>query len=279
MQENADEQNARRIKDSLGTNDQPDGLAAPVPSFSDDLDEVEEAPVQEAPKRKQFSLFGRKKQRETDSLADYLGLDEDYDAKTAGRQIGSWDDLEDNPNWKGGAAASEELRGTDEEPAAEEMVQASSSLGRDELLCHDIWFVALGANGLDHAGMKAFVAKHRPQLRGAFVINLDCVGAGDLSVLSTEGMGNTRRVDRRINRLLKGVAKDFSVELLETPFDWNSTDATPAMRSSMRCATIMGVNEFGLPALSRTPEDAPENVDTDQISLVSSMVMEVIRRS
>ena len=61
--------------------------------------------------------------------------------------------------------------------------------------------------------------------------------------------------------------------------NWDDTDATVAMRSSMRCATIMGVNEFNLPALSRTPEDAPENVDPDQIALVSSMVMEFIRRA
>ena len=286
----ADEQNARRIKGTFGTvDDASDGLAASVPAFDDEPEPVEEAPVQAQPKRKGFSLFGRKK-REENSLADYLGVEDDYDAKTAGREIGSWEELEeqdeefsrrrrDNPKWKGGATASEELRESGEEPAADELVEASASLGIDELLCHDIWFVALGANGLDHAGMKAFVAKHRPQLRGAFVINLDSVGAGDLAVLSSEGIGNTRRVDRRINRLLKGVAKDLNVEMLEVPFDWSSTDATPAMRSSMRCATIMGVNEFSLPALSRTPEDAPENVDPEQIALVSSMVMEFIRRS
>ena len=292
----ADEQNSRHIQDSLGTFDEPedifDGLDVPVSSYDVELDEVDEAPVQKAPKakRKGFSLFSRKNQPEEESLSDYLGVDDDYDAKTAGREIGSWEELEaedeefsrqrkNNPRWKGGAAAAEELRDTEEEPAAEEMLEASASLGLDELLCHDIWFVALGANGLDHAGMKAFIAKHRPQLRGAFIINLDCVGAGSLSVLTSEGLGNTRRVDRRVNRLLKGVANDLHIDLQEVPFDWSTTDATPAMRSSMRAATIMGVNEMGLPALSRTPEDAPENIDTDQIALVSSMVTEFIRRS
>ena len=288
----ADEQNSRHIQDRLGTFDEPDGLDVPVPVFDDVVEKEPEpqAPVaQEKPKRKGFSLFGRKKQQE-ESLSDYLGVEDDYDAKTGGREIGSWEELEEqdeefsrrrrtDPHWKGGAAVSEELRGEDGEPAEGEMAEASVSLGLDELLCHDIWFVALGANGLDHAGTKAFIAKHRPQLRGAFVINLDSVGAGELAVLSSEGMGNTRRADRRISRLLKGVAKDLSVDLIDVPFDWNSTDATPAMRSSMRAATIMGVNEFGLPALSRTPEDVPEHVDPNQIELVSSMVMEFIRRS
>ena len=287
----ADEQNAQHIQSRLGTFDEPepDGLDVPVPGFEDEP--ADEAPVEEPkPRRKGFSLFGRKK-REEESLSDYLGVEDDYDAQTGGREIGSWEELEaqdeefsrrrrQDPHWKGGAAASEELRASGEEPSDDEELEAVVSLNPlDELLCHDLWFVALGANGLNHAGMKAFIAKHRPQLRGAFVINLDSIGAGDLAVLSSEGIGNTRRVDRRINRLLKGVANDLNVEIAEVPYDWSTTDATPAMRHSMRAATIMGVNELGLPALSRTPDDVPENVDPGQIALVANMVTEFIRRS
>ncbi|HQE70425.1 MAG TPA: hypothetical protein PK071_04840, partial [Atopobiaceae bacterium] len=60
---------------------------------------------------------------------------------------------------------------------------------------------------------------------------------------------------------------------------WRSTDATPAMRMSMRAATIMGVNDFGLPALSRTADDVPENVDPGQAALVATLITELIRRS
>ncbi|MDO5106853.1 MAG: M28 family peptidase, partial [Coriobacteriaceae bacterium] len=267
----ADRQNARRISDHLGTfddvSDEPDGLDVPVPSYD------EPAPVEDKPKR--FSLFDRKK-REEDYAIDDDSTWDDLESQDSGSTRGRRNDS----RWKGGAAISEELRESDADaPSDDELVEAAETLAIDELLCHDIWFVALGANGLDHAGMKAFIAKHRPQLRGAFVINLDCVGAGTLSVLSSEGLGNTRRVDRRINRLLKGAAADLHVDLSETPFDWRSTDATPAMRGSMRAATIMGVNEFGLPALSRTPDDVPENVDLGQASLVASLVTELIRRA
>lgn len=288
----ANERNARRIQDSLaGFDDEPDGLDAPVPDYSAAAEEEPEAPApaQEAPARKRFSLFGRKKQEE-ESLSDFLGVEDDYDAKTGGRQIGSWEELEaqdeefsrrrkSDPRWKGGAAASEELREGEDAPAQEELAEAAASLGLDELLCHDIWFVALGANGLDHAGMKAFIAKHRPQLRGAFIVNLDCVGAGELSIVTAEGLFNTRRADRRISRLLKGAANDLNVELGETRLDWRSTDATPAMRSSMRAATIMGVSDAGLPALSRTPDDVDDNVDPSQIATVANLVTELIRRS
>lgn len=290
----ADRQNARRIQERLAGFDdggaEADGLDVIAPPDGGRREQIDILPAPEERPRPRFSLFGRRKKQEEESLAAYLGVEDDYDAKTGGREIGSWEELEEqdaefsrrrkkDPHWKGGAASNEELRGSEDEPAADELIEASASLAMDELLCHDIWFVALGAHSLDHAGMKAFIAKHRPQLRGAFLINLDCVGAGDLSVLSSEGLVNTRRVDRRINRLLKSAAHDLHVDLLETPFNWDSTDATPAMRMSMRSATIMGVNDLGLPALSHTADDVPENVDPGQAALVATLVTELIRRS
>ena len=47
----------------------------------------------------------------------------------------------------------------------------------------------------------------------------------------------------------------------------------------MRSVTIMGVNELGLPALSHTAEDVPENVSGDQATLVTELVTETIRRA
>lgn len=49
------------------------------------------------------SRRGRGKQAaEDESLSDWLGVDEDFDAKKDGRKIGSWDNFEDDDSWKGG---------------------------------------------------------------------------------------------------------------------------------------------------------------------------------
>lgn len=195
---------------------------------------------------------------------------------------GSGDNEGDDPMWRGGAAARGGLRLVEDEEAApteEELRDAVLSLGDDELLAHDIWFVALGASALDHAGMRSFLSKHRRDVRGAFVVNLDCVGAGDLTVLTREGADVPRRSDRRLGRLLANAARDLHVEMGQARYDWTSTDAHPAMRSSMRAATIMGLNENGLPALSRTLDDVAENVSGDQAHAVAEIVTEMIRRS
>lgn len=199
--------------------------------------------------------------------------------------LGADDEREDGDGprgWRGGAATRNGLRlvGDDEAaPTEEELREAVLSLGDDALVSHDIWFVALGASSLDHAGMKAFLAAHRSEVRGCFVVNLDCVGAGDLTVLTHEGLENARRADRRLTRLLSDAATDLHVSLEKKRYDWASTDASPAMRASTRSVTLMGMGANGLPALTRTPDDVAGNVDGDQAAHVAEIVTEMIRRS
>ena len=187
--------------------------------------------------------------------------------------------------WRGGAAPRAGLRLVEDDetpsevPSEEELRDAVLTIGDDALVAHDIWFVALGGSSLDHSGMREFLRQHRSEIRGCFVVNLDCVGAGNLTLLKSEGLEGTRRADRRVSRLLSGAAADLHVELDQRPLDWASTDATPAMRSSLRSVTIRGVDENGLPALSHTSEDVPENVSGDQAAQVAEIVTEMIRRS
>ena len=188
---------------------------------------------------------------------------------------------DDDRTWRGGATTRGGLRlvEDDEQPSEEELREAALSLGDDALVSHDIWFVALGGSALDHAGMRAFLARHRSEIRGCFLVNLDCIGAGHLATLKNEGLEGTRRADRRMTRLLSGAASDLHVELGQEEHDWADTDATPAMRSSLRAVTIMGLDGNGLPALSRTPDDVIENVSGDQAAKVTEVVTEMIRRS
>lgn len=183
--------------------------------------------------------------------------------------------------WKGGAAPRAGLRMVDAEdaPTADDLRDEILGLGDDALISHDIWFVALGASGCDHAGMRAFLAQHRKQIRGAFVINLDSVAAGDLTLLTHEGLLVTRRADRRMLRLMGTVTNDLHIPVEMSKYNWASTDATPAMLSSMRAMTIMGTDISGKRALSRTVDDVAENVVPEQAVAVAEAVCELIRRS
>ena len=236
------------------------------------------APVPATTERRgRRGLFGRKKKRGQDSMSSWLGVEDDYDAKSGGREIGSWDNFDsDDDDWKGGATSVSE---DGQDASGEELVDAALSMGDEALAAHDIWFVSTGASYLDHAGMRAFVDQYRKELRGAFVINIDSVGAGELAILSVEGDARPRRADRRISRLLESAANDIHVGLVRSERNWDDTDATVAMRSSMRSATIMGVDAAGERAFGRSLQDTVDNVDPAQVESVVQLVCEAIRRS
>ena len=226
------------------------------------------APVQEKPRRGLSRLFGRKKKND-DSMSDWLGVDDSFDAKSSGSDIGSWDNFDDD--WKGGAAGYD---GATEE----EMREAIADMGDEELLGHDIWFVATGASESGNAGVKAFLDAHRDKLRGVFLINLESVGAGQLAMLATEGEERVLKGDKRIMKLVQQVSSDFHRECATVDMPYVTTDAHVAMEMSLRSLTIGGIEGTGF-ALSHTEEDQPYNVDTDNVAFVSDVVTEVIRRS
>lgn len=225
-------------------------------------------PAPATPAKKRRGLFGRKKKEET-SMSDWLGVDEDFDAKRSGRDIGSWDNFEGDDGWKGGAAG---------EGSEDELRQAVTSLGDDELLGHDIWFVATGAAENDNAGMKAFLDEHRDKLRGVFIINLKCVGAGQLSMITTEGEHRILKADRRITGLFSRVASDFHRPLASVEMPYVDTDAHAAMERSLRAMTLAGVEGSSF-ACAYTEQDYPINLNADNVNYAADLVTEVIRRS
>jgi hypothetical protein len=181
--------------------------------------------------------------------------------------------------WKGGAAKSGELRDSDYDLDVVEMQEEVMEFGDEDLLAHDIWFVATGASTLGFAGSKDFLERHRKQLRGALVFTITGVGAGTVSILTTEGSIEKRRVDRRILRTLKGVSKDLHVDVDEVPRPWADTDATPFMRNSIRSASIVGLEAGDVIAYAHTQEDVIENINPRQITQVAQLITEAIRRS
>lgn len=226
------------------------------------------APTQEKPRRGLSRFFGRKK-KEDDSMSEWLGVDDSFDAKSSGSDIGSWDNFDDG--WKGGAAG---FDGATEE----ELREAVADMGDDELLGHDIWFVATGASENGNAGIRAFLDAHRDKLRGVFLVNLESVGAGQLAMLATEGEERVFKGDKRIMKLVQQVSSDFHRECATVDMPYVTTDAHVAMSMSLRSLTIGGIEGTGF-ALSHTEEDQPYNVDTENVAFVSDVVTEVIRRS
>lgn len=186
---------------------------------------------------------------------------------------------EQSGSLEGGASGFDGTPVDEQVPSEEDMRDAVLAMDDKSLLSHDIWFVATGASAYGHAGAKEFVKQHRKDLRGAFVINLESVGAGELTLIMREGFGNSRRADRRLLSLLESVADDLHIDLARLARPWADTEATPLMRRSLRAVSVMGLGKNELPALSSTAEDTPEAVSERQVADVCALITEAIRRS
>ncbi len=227
------------------------------------------------------------------SFNDWLGLDENFDAKTNGRKIGSWDHFNDDqevgaapapgnsPRWQGGAARSRRAssRRDSDADAASEARRAAMTLGDRELIAHEIWFVLTGASEADHAGVEDFLKTYRTELRGAYFVNIECIGAGRQSLVLEEGDGRRRvKADHRLVNLFGAASLGINRPLALTRMAWRDTEATPLLRQGCRAVTVSGVKN-GVPAHARWTGDTPEKVDTSMIDDIVDILVEVIKNA
>lgn len=226
-----------------------------------------------------------------ESFNDWLGLDENFDAKTSGQEIGSWDNFADDPGfaspngsqqngrWQGGAARARRTpRRSMGEASDREVRRAAMTLGDRDLIAHEIWFVLTGASEGGHAGIEDFLQTYRNDLRGAYFVNLECVGAGRESLVIEEGLGRHTKADRRLVNLFGQASLGINRPLALTRMDWRDTEATPLLRQGCRAVTVCGV-ERGVPAHARWVGDTPEKVDIAMIDDIVDVVVEVIKNA
>ena len=219
-----------------------------------------------------------------DPLADDYDYEEDVaatqeEANRSSERASFWDDDERSGGWKGGATWRDDLRDDEGDYEEGELQDAVLEMGDEFFDEHDVWFVATGASDDSHSGIKAFLDAHRRDIRGAFLVNLECVGSGVLATYVREGLTNRRRADRRLVRMIGEIARDLHINMDTAMCDWGETDAAIAMGARVRSVTIVGLDENDLPCLSHTPDDVPENVNPTQVDDVVRIVTEVIRRA
>jgi len=261
-----------------------DGDVLPADIAGPGVDEIEDA----RGKRKLLGGlgFGRKKRdRDADhDVKGWLGVDEEFDARKAGRDIGSWDNFgvedDDDYGWKGGWAGDDPIG--DPEFAASEAARirrkVTESVDR-ELTEKEIWFVATGAEEVGTLGMQAFLRDFGEDLRDAFIINLDNVGAGHLFWASSEGMARRYRADRRLVGLARRVSRETETLIKPREYKGLSTDATPALARGYHAMSIMAFDAKGLPVNWHWKTDTVDPLDPELIEKTAEFVTAMVREA
>lgn len=225
----------------------------------------------------------RKKSGKVEQPADWLGLDDGFDARSAGKEIGTWDNFTEDDEgfgWKGGWAGDDPIE--DAEYASNEAARIRRRISDDidvNLDEKEVWFVATGARHVNGAGMQSLFQANGEDLRDALIINIEAVGAGDLYWYSSEGMIRHHRVSARLSSLARRVARETETRIKHSKESGPYTDATRALAGRMKACTLVRLGESGVPVGAYSPEDTIGRLQNDLIEEVVDFVLTMINEA
>lgn len=142
----------------------------------------------------------------------------------------------------------------------------------------EVWFVALGSELAGNGGSKAFLKEHAQELRGSIIINLESLGAGELSYIEQEGMLQAKSPSSRMKRFLKKAEQASGVRYGRAKLSWRASIASLAMKHGFQAMSVVGM-DGGKPALLGQGDDVLENVDEKTLEANADFVMGLIKNA
>lgn len=157
---------------------------------------------------------------------------------------------------------------------AEEIQQIYSFAAGD--INTEVWFVALGSELANNGGIKAFLAEHAPEMRGAVIVNLEALGGGTLSYLEREGDLSQAKCSSRMKRFIKKASQASSVQLASASIDWKESPASYAAKHRMQAVSLVGMDGYA-PARYAQANDMVENIDSQSVDAAADFVVELLK--
>lgn len=157
---------------------------------------------------------------------------------------------------------------------AEEIQQIYSFAAGD--INTEVWFVALGSELANNGGIKAFLAEHAPEMRGAVIVNLEALGGGTLSYLEREGDLSQAKCSPRMKRFIKKASQASGVQLASASIDWKESPASYAAKHRMQAVSLVGMDGYA-PARYAQANDMVENIDSRSVDAAADFVVELLK--
>lgn len=140
----------------------------------------------------------------------------------------------------------------------------------------EVWFVALGSELAGNGGMKAFMAAHEAELKGALIVELEALGAGELTLIDKEGTYVPKKASSRMKRLVRKAGQATGLKVPEATMEWRNSASAYALKHGQQALHLAGM-DGRKPAFFAEEDDVIENIDNDMLALNSDFVMEVLQ--
>ncbi len=243
-----------------------------------------ESPDRSGSRTRKGGLFGLGRKRKESADADvsgWLGVDKGFDARKAGKDIGNWENFDDDDDDFGvlGGWAGDDPIGDPDFAANEASRIRKRVTDRIDYSIDDkeVWFVATGAEEAGTWGMRAFLGQYASELKGAFIINLDNLGTGALYWVTREGMARRYRSDRRLVNMARQVSREHQIVAKGREYRGLSTDATPALARKYRAMSIMAFDINGRLPNWHWYTDTTGEVQPENLEQAARFVTEIVR--
>ena len=141
----------------------------------------------------------------------------------------------------------------------------------------EVLIVATGCEEAGMVGMQSFLRRHREELERSWIINIDNVGAGDVTYTTREGMLIPRQTGRELTETAATVASLPGIRVTSAPFRTMSTDTEPALLLGLEAISVIATRD-GLPVNWHWKTDTFENIDPDSVDMAYRFVEQVVRR-
>ena len=140
----------------------------------------------------------------------------------------------------------------------------------------EVWFVALGSELAQNSGMKAFLEAHQSELRGAFIVDIDAIGAGDLTMVDREGFLKPSKASSRMKRYIRKASQATGIKVATGALLSEESAASYAAKHGCQVTHLVGM-EGGKPALYGQQDDIVENIDEKKLASNVDFLMELLK--
>ena len=140
----------------------------------------------------------------------------------------------------------------------------------------EVWFVALGSELAQNSGMKAFLEAHQSELRGAFIVDIDAIGAGDLTMVEREGFLKPSKASSRMKRYIRKASQATGIKVATGALLSEESAASYAAKHGCQVTHLVGM-EGGKPALYGQQDDIVENIDEKKLASNVDFLMELLK--
>ena len=140
----------------------------------------------------------------------------------------------------------------------------------------EVWFVGLGSEIEENSGIRNFLTQHSDELKGAILVDIEGLGAGELTLIEGEGLIKKTNTNSRFKRYVRKAANRIGMSVPSMNISFGQSSAAYANRLGYNTIRLAGIENSKV-AYSFQQNDTIEIIDKDKLQQNIAYLMSLIQ--